>query len=136
MVGYITGLGDRHTQNILVDVETAELIHIDFGVTFESGMLLKTPERVPFRLTRDIVAGQSPAAALVLPRTQSVVTRWWPFAGLGVSQVEGTFRIGCQEVMRVLRSNSQSIMTVLEVFRHDPLCVSSRVAIRCARPGY
>lgn len=31
MVGYILGLGDRHVQNILIDNNTAELIHIDFG---------------------------------------------------------------------------------------------------------
>jgi len=31
MVGYVLGLGDRHTQNILIDQQTAEVIHIDFG---------------------------------------------------------------------------------------------------------
>lgn len=30
-VGYIVGLGDRHIQNILIDEETAELVHIDLG---------------------------------------------------------------------------------------------------------
>jgi len=34
MVGYILGLGDRHVQNILIDKNTAELIHIDFGNNF------------------------------------------------------------------------------------------------------
>ena len=45
------GIGDRHLQNILVDQHTAELIHIDFGVAFEQGKMLQTPEIVPFRLT-------------------------------------------------------------------------------------
>ena len=36
-VGYILGLGDRHVQNILVDCDTAELVHIDLGVAFEQG---------------------------------------------------------------------------------------------------
>ena len=31
--------------------------------------------------------------------------------------------------MRVMRANSASILTVLEVFKHDPLCVDMR-AIR------
>lgn len=31
IVGYIIGLGDRHVQNMLIDIETAEVIHIDFG---------------------------------------------------------------------------------------------------------
>ena len=29
MVGYILGLGDRHTSNILIDEHTAEVIHMD-----------------------------------------------------------------------------------------------------------
>ena len=31
IVGYIMGLGDRHVQNILIDKQSAELIHIDLG---------------------------------------------------------------------------------------------------------
>ena len=57
IVGYIIGLGDRHSSNILMDVQTAEMIHIDLGVAFEQGKCLKTPEQVPFRMTRDIVDG-------------------------------------------------------------------------------
>lgn len=32
--------------NILVDQATAEVVHIDLGVAFEQGLMLKTPERV------------------------------------------------------------------------------------------
>jgi hypothetical protein len=45
-VGYIIGLGDRHSMNILLDEATAEVVHIDLGVAFEQGLMLKTPERV------------------------------------------------------------------------------------------
>lgn len=45
-VGYIVGLGDRHSMNILMDQATAEVVHIDLGVAFEQGLMLKTPERV------------------------------------------------------------------------------------------
>lgn len=38
-----------------------------------------------------------------------------------ISGVEGTFRITCENVMRVLRENKESIMAVLEAFVHDPL---------------
>lgn len=38
-VGYIVGLGDRHIQNILIDEQTAELVHIDLG---ECGIKAKT----------------------------------------------------------------------------------------------
>ena len=40
------GLGDRHSMNVLVDERTAEVVHIDLGIAFEQGLLLKTPERV------------------------------------------------------------------------------------------
>lgn len=45
-VGYIVGLGDRHSMNILLDQASAEVVHIDLGVAFEQGLMLKTPERV------------------------------------------------------------------------------------------
>ena len=38
-----------------------------------------------------------------------------------VSGIEGTFRITCENSMRVLRDNKESIMAVLEAFVHDPL---------------
>lgn len=57
MIGFILGLGDRHVMNILIDNVTGEVIHIDFGIAFDRGEVQKTPETVPFRLTRDIVDG-------------------------------------------------------------------------------
>lgn len=38
-----------------------------------------------------------------------------------VSGIEGNFRITCENVMRVLRENKDSLMAVLEAFVHDPL---------------
>lgn len=97
IIGYILGIGDRHAHNILIDTVTAEVVHIDFGIVFEQGKGLGTPETVPFRLTRDVVDG------------------------MGVTACEGTFRRSCEEVLRVLRDNSLQIMTILEVVIHDPL---------------
>ena len=48
---------------MLIDTATAEVIHIDLGVAFEQGKLLKTPETIPFRLTRDIVDGMGVTGA-------------------------------------------------------------------------
>ena len=39
IVGYVVGLGDRHVQNILIDTQTAEVIHIDLGVAFDQGKM-------------------------------------------------------------------------------------------------
>ncbi|CBN77270.1 conserved unknown protein [Ectocarpus siliculosus] len=97
IVGYILGIGDRHAHNILVHQLTAEGVHIDFGVTFEQGKALSTPETVPLRLTRDVVDG------------------------MGVTGTEGAFRRTCDAAMRVLRSDAPSVLTILEVLLHDPL---------------
>ena len=59
--GYLIGLGDRHCQNILLDCDTAECVHIDLGIAFEQGRFLPTPEQVPFRLTRDLIDGMGAA---------------------------------------------------------------------------
>ena len=97
IVGHIVGLGDRHLSNILIRNDTAEVVHIDLGIAFDQGQVLKYPERVPFRLTPNIVDG------------------------MGVCGVEGVMRRCCQETLRVLRLNRDSLMTVIEVFVHDPL---------------
>ncbi|KAH6692211.1 phosphatidylinositol 3-kinase tor2 [Plectosphaerella plurivora] len=98
MVGYILGLGDRHPSNLMLDRVTGKIIHIDFGDCFEVAMKReKYPERVPFRLTRMLTYAME------------------------VSNIEGSYRITCEHVMRVLRENKDSLMAVLEAFIHDPL---------------
>uniref|UniRef100_A0A3P8UQX8 non-specific serine/threonine protein kinase n=1 Tax=Cynoglossus semilaevis TaxID=244447 RepID=A0A3P8UQX8_CYNSE len=97
IVGYILGLGDRHIQNILIDEQTAELVHIDLGVAFEQGKILPTPETVPFRLSRDIVDG------------------------MGITGVEGVFRRCCEKTMEVMRSSQEALLTIVEVLLYDPL---------------
>lgn len=37
MVGYIIGLGDRHLDNVLINMTTGEVVHIDYNVCFEKG---------------------------------------------------------------------------------------------------
>ena len=59
--------------------------------------MLPVPEKVPFRLTRDMVDG------------------------LGVTGTQGVFQRCSEETLRVLRDRSEVITTVLEVFKYDPL---------------
>ncbi|KAJ7612476.1 hypothetical protein DFH06DRAFT_1274623 [Mycena polygramma] len=97
IVGHVLGLGDRHGSNILLDTETGEMVHIDLGIAFEQGKLLTVPEQVPFRMTSDVVDG------------------------MGAAGTQGVFQRCAEETLRVLREGSEVIMTVLEVFKHDPL---------------
>ncbi|KAH9444379.1 hypothetical protein Pst134EA_032016 [Puccinia striiformis f. sp. tritici] len=53
VLSFLLGIGDRHPYNILVSLNTLEIVHIDFGICFGQGKLSKTPELVPFRLTDD-----------------------------------------------------------------------------------
>ncbi|KAJ3318863.1 Serine/threonine-protein kinase smg1 [Boothiomyces sp. JEL0866] len=97
IVGYILGLGDRHLDNILIDLEEGSIVHVDFNVCFEKGKRLRVPETVPFRLTQNIVSAFGPTG------------------------VEGSFRIACQEVLKTLRKNQEILLTLLEAFIYDPL---------------
>lgn len=72
-------------------------IYLTAGIAFEQARVLPTPEKVPFRLTRDVVAG------------------------FGVSGIDGVFRKSCEKTMEVLRQNKSTIITILEVLLYDPL---------------
>lgn len=106
IVGYVVGLGDRHCNNILLDKESGEPIHIDLGVAFDQGKKLPIPETVPFRLTRDIIDG------------------------FGISGVEGIFRKSCEHTFRVMQMHSDHILVILDVLRWDPLYTWSISPIR------
>ncbi|ONM08980.1 Serine/threonine-protein kinase TOR [Zea mays] len=97
IVGHILGLGDRHLDNILMDFSNGDVVHIDYNICFDKGKRLKIPEIVPFRLTQTIESA------------------------LGLTGVEGVFRVTCEEVMGVLLKNKDIILMLLEVFIWDPL---------------
>lgn len=97
MIGYVLGLGDRHGENILFDGLSGDTVHVDLNCLFDRAKTFDVPERVPFRLTQNMVDA------------------------LGVTGVEGTFRKAAEITMDILRSNGDSLMSVLEAFVHDPL---------------
>ena len=98
MAGYILGLGDRHTENIMMKNEMCKLVHIDYGDCFEVCQKRPNfPEKVPFRLTRLFVRA------------------------LDVAGTDGTFSQCCRDVMTVIRSQREQITGLLKAFEDDPL---------------
>lgn len=98
IVGYVLGLGDRHPSNFMIDRNTGDVIHIDFGDCFDIAMKrVQFPENVPFRLTRMIVNS------------------------FGISGIEGDFRPVCERAMMLVRENCNSLASVLEIFVQEPI---------------
>ncbi len=85
IIGYVIGLGDRHLDNLLVNVTNGQVAHIDYNVCFEKGRSLRVPERVPFRMTQNLERA------------------------LGVTGVEGVFRLSCEHVLTTLRKGVVSV---------------------------
>ncbi|CAB0010914.1 unnamed protein product [Nesidiocoris tenuis] len=95
IVGYIVGLGDRHCENILIDSATGEAVHVDFNMLFNRSDILKFPETVPFRLTHSMVRA------------------------MGATGVEGLFVNSAETTARVVRHNSEQLLSVLKPFLYD-----------------
>ncbi|KAG0225937.1 serine/threonine-protein kinase M1 [Actinomortierella wolfii] len=97
MVGYILGLGDRHGENILFDQKNGDIVHVDFNCIFEQAKSFPKPEKVPFRLTHNMVDA------------------------FGISGCDGVFRKTCEVTLSVFRSHCDAFTPILEGFLHDPL---------------
>ena len=51
MVGHITGLGDRHGENILVDATSGDVVQIDFACLFDKVSTTEPPTLPPLPRT-------------------------------------------------------------------------------------
>lgn len=96
MVGTILGLGDRHGENLLLEEGNGGIFHVDFNCLFEKGLTFAMPERVPFRLTHNMVAA------------------------MGIYGYEGPFRQCSELTLKILRQQEETLMTILEAFIYDP----------------
>ncbi|XP_070572431.1 serine/threonine-protein kinase ATR-like isoform X2 [Ptychodera flava] len=97
IVGYILGLGDRHGENILFDSTNGDTVHVDFNCLFNKGETFDWPERVPFRLSQNMVEA------------------------LGPMGHEGIFRRACEVTMKVMRDQTDPLISVLKTLIYDPL---------------
>jgi serine/threonine-protein kinase ATR len=96
MVGTILGLGDRHGENLLLEEGNGGIFHVDFNCLFDKGLTFAQPERVPFRLTHNMVAA------------------------MGIYGYEGPFRQCSELTLKILRAQEETLMTILEAFIYDP----------------
>ncbi|CAG9804809.1 unnamed protein product [Chironomus riparius] len=97
MVGYIMGLGDRHMENILIDIHSGEIVHVDFACVFNKGESLGYPETVPFRLTQTMIEAMGP---------------------LGI---EGPFRKCCEVALQLMQKEKNTLISYLRPFIYDPM---------------
>ncbi|KAL3418858.1 protein kinase Rad3 (phosphatidylinositol 3) [Phlyctema vagabunda] len=96
MIGTILGLGDRHGENILFEEGNGGTFHVDFNCLFDKGLTFVKPERVPFRLTHNMVDA------------------------MGIYGYEGPFRKSSELTLKLLRQHEETLMTILEAFVYDP----------------
>jgi serine/threonine-protein kinase ATR len=96
MVGTILGLGDRHGENLLLEEGNGGIFHVDFNCLFDKGLTFAQPERVPFRLTHNMVSA------------------------MGFYGYEGPFRQCSELTLKILRAQEETLMTILEAFIYDP----------------
>lgn len=98
MISYIIGLGDRHLRNIMISKDNGVLMNIDFCDVFEMAQIRPdVPEKVPFRLTRNMVEA------------------------LGPCGFNGSFRVFCEETLFLMRENRENIKNILKVFVDSPI---------------
>ncbi|KAL2916315.1 hypothetical protein HK105_204071 [Polyrhizophydium stewartii] len=106
IASYVLGIGDRHTENFLVDLKSGRVIGIDFGHAFGTATeILPVPELVPFRLTRQIAQFMEPLGVPVLIEPAMV------------------------QVMSALREKHFAILAALDIFAKEPLMEWRKFAI-------
>jgi DNA-dependent protein kinase catalytic subunit len=97
VASYLIGIGDRHLENFLVDTSDGEVLGIDFGIAFGSGLQLGIPELMPFRLTQQI-------EGVIAPHP-----------------LEGVYKQTMINAMLALRKRKSLIMDTCEIFVKEPL---------------
>jgi DNA-dependent protein kinase catalytic subunit len=102
-IHWVTGVGDRHLNNLLIKVKSGKCYGIDFGLAFGTGIDQPIPELVPFRLTAQILG-------LLRPFNE-----------------EDLFGITMTYVLSTLRNEKGPMVACFDIFIHEPLDWSKHV---------
>ncbi|KAJ3220654.1 hypothetical protein HK099_004118, partial [Clydaea vesicula] len=95
---YLLGIGDRHTENFLLDELSGKIIAIDFGHAFGSATeVLPIPEMIPFRLTNQMELFLKPLGKSVLLRQPMISS------------------------LQALREKKDLVLNVMDIFIKEPL---------------
>lgn len=97
IIGYVLGLGDRHSENLLINPADGSVVHVDFNCLFMGGENFQVPECVPFRLTHNMTAA------------------------MGLTGFEGTFRYTAEDVMLLLRQYRRLFSKLVTHLLFEPL---------------
>jgi phosphatidylinositol kinase/protein kinase (PI-3 family) len=141
LFAYILGLGDRHLDNLLLDVTTGSIVQIDFGVCFGMGAsVLPVPELIPFRLTPQL-------QHVLLPVNGSAMIRHYMIKCMSKLRAEALVGLQLHDspisghgggAALLCESSPSSVLTnALEVYVNDPVLDwikgLSRAQLRLAR---
>jgi DNA-dependent protein kinase catalytic subunit len=97
IASYLIGIGDRHLENFLIDTTDGEVLGIDFGIAFGSGVHLVIPELMPFRLTMQI-------EGVIAPHP-----------------LEGLYQQTMVHVLNAIRRKKGLILDTCDIFVKEPL---------------
>ena len=107
---WVLGIGDRHLSNYMIDKTTGRMVTIDFGYSFGvATSFLPVPELVSLRLTPQIVGVMEPI-------------------GTG-----GIFRESLVQSLISLRTNTEVLISALEIFVHEPTVDWLETAMKAAK---
>ncbi|XP_023247140.1 DNA-dependent protein kinase catalytic subunit-like [Copidosoma floridanum] len=96
VIHWLTGVGDRHLENLLIEVKSGKCYGIDFGLAFGTGIDQSVPELVPFRLGQIL--------GLLKPFDETAL--------LGITMTH---------VLSALRKEHGPLSAYLDIFIHEPL---------------
>jgi len=109
IASYTIGIGDRHLDNFLLNMQTGGIIGIDFGHAFGTAtQFLPIPELMPFRLTRQLTN-------FLLPL-----------------DTEGLLKHNMVHTLSAIQKNKDILINTMDVFVKEPLLDWEKLARRLA----